>query len=207
MQTLIISNILLWLLLVACSFVLLGLIRQIGVLHARIAPAGALMLDKGVEVGQPAPQVTAVDLTGEPINIGYAGKKSTLLFFMSPTCPICKTLLPAVKSIGKTAKNLDVIYISDGDQKDHDKIISQAGLDKSGYIVSPEVGMTFQIGKLPYAVLIDHNGTLQAKGLVNSREHLDSLFETELLGSATLQNYIKAQSKAESEAVQMHMPS
>ena len=148
MQTLIISNVLLWLLLVACSFVLLGLIRQIGVLHARIAPAGALMLDKGVEVGQQAPQVTAVDLTGEPINIGYAGKKSTLLFFMSPTCPICKTLLPAVKSIGKTAKDLDVIYISDGDQKDHDKIISQADLDKSGYIVSPEVGMTFQIGKL-----------------------------------------------------------
>lgn len=207
MQSLIISNILLWLLLVACSFVLLGLIRQIGVLHARIAPAGALMLDKGVEVGQPAPQVTAVDLLGEPINIGYASKKSTLLFFMSPTCPICKTLIPAVKSISKSSKNLDVIYVSDGDQKDHEKIISQSGLEKSGYIVSPEVGMTFQIGKLPYAVLIDQNGTLQAKGLVNSREHLDSLFETELLGSSTLQSYIQAQSKSESESVQMHTPS
>ncbi|HYQ52750.1 MAG TPA: methylamine dehydrogenase accessory protein MauD, partial [Pseudomonas sp.] len=43
---------------------------------------------------------------------------------------------------------------------------------------------------LPYAVLIDQAGTLRAKGLVNSREHLDSLFETVHLGSATLQHYL-----------------
>ena len=41
--------------------------------------------------------------------------------------------------------------------------------------------MTYQIGKLPYAALIDKAGTLRAKGLVNSREHLDSLFEVEHL--------------------------
>jgi hypothetical protein len=50
--------------------------------------------------------------------------------------------------------------------------------------------MTYQIGKLPYAVLIDAAGTLRAKGLVNSREHLDSLFETLHLGSASLQHYL-----------------
>jgi len=50
--------------------------------------------------------------------------------------------------------------------------------------------MTYQIGKLPYAALIDNAGVLRAKGLVNSREHLDSLFETEHLGSATLQQYL-----------------
>jgi len=203
MQALIVSNVLLWLLLIATSVVLLGLIRQIGVLHSRIAPAGALMLDKGVEVGQPAPQVTAADRFGRPINIGYAGERSTLLFFLSPTCPICKTLLPAIKAISRSAKDLDVIYVSDGDAAEHDKLISQAGLEKSTYIVSPDVGMTYQIGKLPYAVLIDKAGTLKAKGLVNSREHLDSLFETELLGASTLQDYIKAQS----EAPGIHTPS
>ena len=203
MQALVISNILLWLLLIASALVLLGLIRQIGVLHSRIAPAGALMLDKGVEVGQPAPHVTAADRFGRPINIGYAGERSTLLFFLSPTCPICKTLLPAIKAISRSAKDLDVIYVSDGDADAHDKLISQAGLEKSTYVVSPEVGMTYQIGKLPYAVLIDKAGTLKAKGLVNAREHLDSLFETELLGSSTLQDYIKAQSESPS----IHTPS
>lgn len=194
MQALVISNILLWLLIITFSFILLGLIRQIGVLHSRIAPAGALMLDKGIEVGKPAPQVTAIDRSNNPINIGYASEKPTLLFFLSPTCPICKTLLPAVKSISNSSKEINVIYISDGAPEDHEKIISEAGLEKATYLISPEVGMTYQIGKLPYAVLINKNGTLQAKGLVNSREHLDSLFETELLGSPTLQSYIKSKS-------------
>ncbi|MNN85590.1 Methylamine utilization protein MauD [compost metagenome] len=39
-------------------------------------------------------------------------------------------------------------------------------------------------------MLIDAAGTLRAKGLVNSREHLDSLFETLHLGSASLQHYL-----------------
>ncbi|MNC81094.1 Methylamine utilization protein MauD [compost metagenome] len=59
--------------------------------------------------------------------------------------------------------------------------------------------MTYQIGKLPYAALIDQAGVLRAKGLVNSREHLDSLFEAEHLGSATLQQYLHGtQAKAHS---------
>jgi methylamine dehydrogenase accessory protein MauD len=203
MQALIISNVMLWLLLITASLVLLGLIRQIGVLHARVAPAGALMIDKGVEVGQPAPQVTAADRAGLPVNIGYASEKSTLLFFLSPSCPICKSLIPAIKAIGKSTDKLEVIYVGDGDAAEHEKLIAKAGIEKSRYILSPEVGMTFQIGKLPYAVLIDQAGTLKAKGLVNSREHLDSLFETEFLGSSTLQEYLQTQT----ESPGIHTPS
>lgn len=78
MTALLISNILLWCLLIALALVVFGLIRQIGVLHARIAPAGALMVDKGVAVNQPAPQVTAEDLLGRPVNFGYANDRTQL---------------------------------------------------------------------------------------------------------------------------------
>lgn len=196
METLIISNILLWCLLVILALVMVSLIRQIGVLHARIAPAGALMVDKGVAVGQPAPRVTAPDLRGRPVNFGYAGARAQLLFFMSPTCPICKSLLPAVKSIDHSRDDLDVVYVSDGDAEQQNRLIREFKLEGAPYVVSPEVGMTFQIGKLPYAVLIAADATLQAKGLVNSREHLDSLLETSHLGSSTLQEYLSKQAPA-----------
>ena len=192
MEALIVSNILLWCLLIALAFAIMGLVRQIGVLHGRLAPAGALMVDKGVAVNEPAPQVTAADRSGRPVNFGYASEKAQLLFFLSPTCPICKSLLPAIKSIAKEqAHRLDVIYVSDGDMDAQKALITEHKLDDATYVVGPEVGMTYQIGKLPYAALIDNAGVLRAKGLVNSREHLDSLFETEHLGSATLQQYLR----------------
>jgi len=194
MEGLIVSNLLLWILLVALAFAVMGLVRQIGVLHGRLAPAGALMMDKGVAVNEPAPQVTASDRKGRPVNFGYAAEKGQLLFFLSPTCPICKSLLPAIKSIAKEqAGRLDVVYISDGDMDAQQALIREHKLDDVTYVVGPEVGMTYQIGKLPYAALIDKDGTLRAKGLVNSREHLDSLFETEHLKSATLQHYLNSQ--------------
>lgn len=177
MQALIVSNVLLWCLLIALAFAVMGLVRQIGILHGRIAPAGALMLDKGVAVNEPAPKVTAADRDGRPVNFGYAGDKGQLLFFLSPTCPICKSLLPAIKSIAREqAERLEVIYVSDGDLEAQRKLITEFKLEGARYVVGPEVGMTYQIGKLPYAALIDSSGTLRAKGLVNSREHLDSLF-------------------------------
>jgi len=191
MHTLIVSNVLLWCLLLALVFVVVGLVRQIGVLHGRLAPAGALMVDKGVAAGQPAPQVTATDRNGRAVNFGYTGTRAQLLFFLSPTCPICKSLLPALKSIAREhARQLDVVYISDGDPDAQQALIAAHQLESATYVVSPEVGMTFQIGKLPYAVLIDRDGVLRAKGLVNSREHLDSLFEAEHLGKASLQQYL-----------------
>jgi len=148
----------------------------------------------GVAVNEPAPQVTASDRKGRPVNFGYAGEKNQLLFFLSPTCPICKSLLPAIKSIAKEqADRLDVVFISDGDMEAQQALITEHKLDDVTYVVGPEVGMTYQIGKLPYAALIDKSGTLRAKGLVNSREHLDSLFEVEHLKSATLQEYLNSQ--------------
>lgn len=191
MEGLIVSNILLWALLIALSFAVMGLVRQIGVLHGRLAPAGALMVDKGVAVNKPAPQITAADRKGRPVNLGYAADKAKLLFFLSPTCPICKSLLPAIKSIAKEqAHRLDVVFVSDGDMAAQQKLIQEHKLEDAIYVVGPEVGMTYQIGKLPYAALIDQAGVLRAKGLVNSREHLDSLFEVEHLGISTLQQYL-----------------
>ncbi len=46
------------------------------------------------------------------------------------------------------------------------------------------------MGKLPYAVLLDAEGTILSKGLVNSREHLESLIVAHELGIATVQDYI-----------------
>ena len=52
MTALAISNIVLWIVVICLVFVLLALTRQLGVLHERIAPAGALMINRGPEIGE-----------------------------------------------------------------------------------------------------------------------------------------------------------
>ena len=52
--------------------------------------------------------------------------------------------------------------------------------------------MAYQVSRLPYAVLIDAQGVLRARGIVNSREHLESLFEAKRLGFASIQDYFEA---------------
>jgi methylamine dehydrogenase accessory protein MauD len=192
MTALMISNIVLWIVVLALLAVVLALTRQLGVLHERIAPVGALMLNRGLAVGERAPEMEVVDLAGAVIKLGSprGDGKSTLLLFVSPTCPVCKTLLPVVKSSGKDERDwLDVVLASDGDPDEHRAFAYANGLAGVPYVVSAPLGMTYQVSRLPFAALLDEAGVLRARGLVNSREHLESLFEAKRLGVASIQDY------------------
>ncbi len=192
LTALIISNIVLWIVVLALLVVVLALTRQLGVLHERITPVGALMLNKGLTVGERAPTVEVQDLEGGRLSVGSprSDGKSTLLLFVSPTCPVCKSLLPIVKSSGKDERSwLDIILASDGNPDEHREYVRANGLGSVPYVVSAPLGMTYQVNRLPFAALLDEAGVLRARGLVNSREHLESLFEAKRLGVASLQDY------------------
>ena len=101
MTSLLISNIVLWIAVIALGVVVFALTRQIGVLYERVAPAGALVIDKGPAIGQTPPVFELRDLAGQAVKIGgiAADGRSTLTFFLSSTCPVCKQLLPAVRTM------------------------------------------------------------------------------------------------------------
>jgi hypothetical protein len=46
------------------------------------------------------------------------------------------------------------------------------------------------VAKLPYAVLIDEAGKLVSTGLVNTREHLESLFVAKERGVSSIQQFL-----------------
>ena len=191
-EALVVSNIILWVVVLALLLAVLALARQVGILYERIAPMGALMLDHGPKVGDMAPVFSLESLDGSSQAVGLsASKKSQLLFFLSPTCPVCKKLLPVLKSIRNVeAAWLDVVLASDGDRPAHADFYRKAALSAFPYVLSTELGMAFQVGKLPYAVLIGEDGRVRAKGLVNSREQLESLFVAKEMGVASVQEYL-----------------
>lgn len=190
-DALLVSNIFLWLVVLGLVVVVWALARQIGILYERVAPMGALMLDQGPKVGEPAPAFTLDAIGGGALSIGGARGRGQLLFFLSPTCPVCKKLLPVLKSIASVEKAwLDVALASDGDLPQHAEFYAKADLKAFPYVLSTELGMTYRISKLPYAVLIDEQGVIRGKGLVNSREQLESLFTAKEAGVASIQEFI-----------------
>ena len=194
MDTVVVSNVILWIVVIVLGLVVLALARQVGILHERVAPAGALMPTSGPKVGELTEAMSIADINGHTVTVGgpSTDHMNTLIMFISPTCPVCKSLVPTAKSLASSERNrLNLVFASDGDKLErHQAYTKDLNLDKYPYVLSEKLGMSFEVSKLPFAVLIGVDGTLQSKGLVNTREHLESLIEAMDTGIATLQDYV-----------------
>ena len=192
-EALLVSTILLWVVVLVLAGVVVALVRQVGVLHERVAPAGALVGREGPRLGEAAPRLTLTDWTGRAVPLGGAAADglATLLVFVSPTCPVCKTVLGILPSLlrGERAR---LVLASDGPREEHEAFVQAHDLAAQAYVLSADLGLVYQVPKLPYAVLIDQAGILRAKGLVNTREHLESLFEAMERGVGSVQEFVAA---------------
>ncbi|HEX7853420.1 MAG TPA: thioredoxin-like domain-containing protein [Sphingobium sp.] len=192
LTSLIISQVISWLVIVAMGVALLALARQVGILHMRVAPAGALTTADGPAVGSMVKPIDTHALDGSPVKIGGAapGTPLRLLMFVSAQCPLCKALIPMARAFAK-AERVEIIFVGDDDVTAQEDMIARHELQSYPFVNGPEVGRAFEVGKLPYAVLLDERGTLLSKGLVNSREHLESLVIAHEMGIASVQEYIR----------------
>jgi len=91
-----------------------------------------------------------------------ADGRDTLLFFLSPSCPVCKALLPALGSLANAeAGRLRVLFASDGPRAEHEAFVAREKLTFP-YLLSAQLGIAYRVGKLPWAVLIDAAGVVRA---------------------------------------------
>ncbi len=194
MDVLTVSVVLLWLAVLVLGVMLWALSRQVGVLFERVAPMGALVTDAGPAVGEPSPSFQLRGIQSEAVAIGGPSDRATLVFFLSPTCPVCKKLLPVLKAMQRDERRgVSVVLASDGERAEHLRFVTEQGLGHMPYVLSTELGMGYRVSRLPYAVLLDRGGMVAAKGLVNSREQLDSLLNAHDMGAPSIQQYIDKQ--------------
>ena len=191
MDAMTVSIVLLWGAVIALGLMLWALSRQVGVLFERVAPMGALVTDAGPAVGEPSPAFSLRGIQSEQVEIGGSTELPTLLFFLSPSCPVCKKLIPVLKALQRDERRqLRVVLASDGEQVDHLGFVREQGLEAMPYLLSTELGMSYRVSRLPYGVLLDVQGKVAAKGLVNSREQLDSLLNAHDMRTPSIQQYL-----------------
>lgn len=186
------SQILLWIAILVLGALVAALARQVGLLHERIAPAGALSLHQNVQVGEtPTPLELQLVGGGSLMVGGKRQGRSQLIFFTAPDCPMCKSLLPVLRSCAKAESDwLDVVLAGDGQEAPYRAMRAEHGLEDLPLLLSEALGRSFGVSKLPYAVLLDDTGRVAGLGLVNSREHLESLFEAKERGVASMQEFL-----------------
>jgi len=186
---LIVSQILSWIVILGLGLALLALARQVGVLHMRVAPAGALMTGKGPAVGEAAPVMEATTLDGAALAIGKPAGRKQLLLFVSPQCPLCKDLIPIAKNFARTEK-LDIVFVGDDQESEQRAMIARLEMGGLPFVNSSIIGRAYHVDRLPHAALIGEDGRLLSKGLVNSREHLESMITAHELGVVSVQDYL-----------------
>ena len=143
------SYVLLWLAVLALSLAIVALLRQIGVLHARLHPMGVHFGGEGPELGSIAAPVTG---------LAYADAPLTLLAFTSPTCEVCKVLRPSLDAIKRSYRDVQVRILD---------------LDDA----TRPTFTAFNVRSTPYVVAVGGDGTVKGRGVANSLEQVEELMQ------------------------------
>jgi len=163
--------------LLTCVFaVVLGLLWRVGAWY--VSPAASLTLDEGLSPGAHAPDIAAY--AGEQeMHLYFTGRR-TFVVFGTRGCEPCKQLLVAASSHPAIA-SMRKVYVGDYEETD----LSPHVLHKwERYRFHDEIRtrQTWRAPVSPYFHVVDSDGKIIAKGIANTRRHLDRLLQIQPRG-------------------------
>lgn len=170
------SYVVLWVLVVALALVVVALARQVGTLHLRLGPRGALEVDEeGPPLGEAPEPIDALDLDGASVTVGGPGV-SQLLLFVSPGCPVCREVLPSLPAAAQAGR-LAPMVVADVPREEAAEAYGHERVE-APIVPGPEIAREYGVPGTPYAVILDVMGVVRAKGTVNNLEQIEGLVDT-----------------------------
>ena len=177
-----VSYVVLWVVVLVLGILVVALAREIGTLHLRLGPRGALEMDEeGPPLGEAPEPIDAVDTEARRVTVGGPGSWQ-LLMFVSPGCPVCREVLPSIEAVARVEK-LRAVVVSD-----EREVPAATG---ASVVTAPEIAERYAVPGTPYVTILDAMGVVRAKGTVNNLEQVEGLvrtarrrLESELAGGA-----------------------
>lgn len=168
-----VSYVVLWLVVVGLVAVSFLVLRQLGM--AYLGTAGGIARD-GPEVGARAPDFEASELSGGAVRFSEI-RGWRLLVFGRAICQPCHALLPDLNVVSAERRGeVSVIFLCQGTREAADLFAGSAPIEVPIW-VCPEhrVADRYNVRVTPFACLVDRDGIVRAKGLVNNRPHLEAV--------------------------------
>jgi hypothetical protein len=142
-----------WILVLVLATVVVALARQVGTLHLRLGPRGALEVDsEGPALGEAPPAMPGIDGDGDRVLVGGPGSARVVLF-SSPTCSICREVAPGIGAAASAAGLTPMVL--------HD----------------PDLERVYDVPGTPFLLVMDRSGVVRAKGTVNNLEQVEGLID------------------------------
>lgn len=165
---------------IVLAVVMLGVIRELGVVLVRIGPAYARPVPSGPKLEDVIEPFAVADINGLTYQVRPTKFEYRLLLFVSPGCPGCTALIPGIKTLAKDyADRTKVFAISSGERTPQDLDYARAVYPHVVYTCDPTLHEEFGVDGTPYAFLLDSDNMVVSKGIVNHLGHLESLFTLE----------------------------
>lgn len=188
-----VSYLLLWLIVILLTLATVLLARQVSLLYRRLGPAPARMENEGPDVGTMPDPVAALTLDGLRVDAGGRRDKPQLLVFVSTNCLTCDALTPAIRTIWKKERdNVEILTVCmTPDESLARTFIKRNKLYEVPCIATGELGRQYRIQNPPYGVLLNRDGLVITKGVVNNLDHIESLLSAVETGHASVQSYFQ----------------
>lgn len=119
--------------------------------------------NEGLPIGAPAPDFAARDLSGKIISIDnlLIKNKPMVLFFVSPTCIPCQSLLPEIENWQNDLKDrINFVFVSKGKEKENAEKFGGGGFKQILLQKENEIAEAFNAVWTPTAVLISSEGII-----------------------------------------------
>jgi methylamine dehydrogenase accessory protein MauD len=173
---LLVSNVLLWLVVLFLAFLLLGALRALGLLRWQLEQLRATTPSRinrnGLKPGTKAPDLALPSAAGPEVSLGdFAGRK-VLLVFTQAGCGPCQQVMPELNRL-QGAGGLQVLVVNNGDVEATRKWLEEVK-PRSPVLVQERFGASkrYEVFATPFAFLIDEQGVIRSKGIVNNGQHI-----------------------------------
>jgi methylamine dehydrogenase accessory protein MauD len=176
-----ISYIALWILVALLTIVVLGLVRQFGLIYLRLGPEQHLATTReGLDLGKSAPVFRGLNLLNEnEIALDDLLGHQSVLVFVSPSCIPCIELMPHLNTFQNSNNGkVKILLVCQSESRASLELTKKYNLKMP--VVSDsegEISKAYQVFVTPFAYRLDEEGLVRRRGIVNDFEGLEALLE------------------------------
>jgi methylamine dehydrogenase accessory protein MauD len=166
------------------GFLLIGVLRNVGLLTWRLEQLEATTPSRlgrsGLAPGKKAPDFTLASVHAGDVALGdLAAGRKTLLVFVQARCGPCHDIVPELNKFADQYREIQVIAVNHATPDEAREFVAETEA-RFPVLIQEDwaVSKRYEVFATPFAFLLDERRIVAAKGIITQRHHLGYLLSS-----------------------------